>query len=127
LGWSSFSRGFQESNREAPISPHAIARLHNKNIFSNHVRYPIQLKPSDLALAHRVILLDQQEHQPMIEHEYSEWSDYVEYWNIQDVEFEAPHSALERLDRKVDLLISDLETSNNQLLWGNNHIRVQFR
>ncbi|GJM28358.1 MAG: low molecular weight phosphatase family protein [Cyclobacteriaceae bacterium] len=126
LGWRSFSRGFQESNREAPISPHAVNRLHNKNIYPNQVRYPIKLKPSDLALAHRVILLDQQEHKPMMEKEYSEWADYVEYWNIQDVDFEAPHSALDRLERKIDLLISELETNSNQMLWDNNHIRVQF-
>lgn len=126
LGWTSFSRGFQESTREAPISPHAMARLQDKRILANHIRYPIKLNPSDLALAHRIILMDEQEHKPMLESQFSEWSDYVEYWNIQDVEFEEPVSALDRLERKIDLLIGRLESENNQLLWSNNHLRVQF-
>ncbi len=126
LGWSSFSRGFQESTREAPISPNALNRLQDKRICPNQVRYPIKLSPSDLALAHRIILLDEQEHRPMLESQYAEWSDYVEYWNIQDVEFEQPASALDRLERKIDLLIGNLESESNELLWGNNHLKVQY-
>ncbi len=126
LGWRSFSRGFQESTREAPISPHAMNRLSDKYICPSQVRYPIKLKPSDLGLAHRVILMDQQEHWPMMKQEYPEWLDYVEYWNIQDVQFEKPHSALEKLERRIDLLIGDLETANNELLWGNNHLNAQI-
>ena len=126
LGWTSFSRGFQESTREAPISPNALNRLQDKNVLTSQIRYPIKLSPSDLALAHRIILMDELEHKPMLESQFAEWSDYVEYWNIQDVEFEAPASALDRLERKVDLLISNLEAESNQLLWNNNHLKVQF-
>ena len=126
LGWTSFSRGFQESNREAPISPNALNRLDHRNIFISQIRYPIKLSASDLALAHRIILMDETEHKPMLESEFAEWSDYVDYWNIQDVEFELPVTALDRLERKVDLLISNLETESNQLLWDNNHLKVQF-
>lgn len=126
LDWTSFSRGFQESTREAPISHNALDRLHSRNVLTSQIRYPIKLSPSDLALAHRIILMDEQEHKPMLESQFTEWSDYVEYWNIQDVEFEAPASALDRLEKKVDLLISNLEIESNQLLWGNNHLQVQF-
>jgi len=122
LGWRSFSRGFQDSTREAPISPNAMNRLNDKNIYPSQIRYPIKMQPSDLALAHRVILMDQSEHRPMMEDEYYQWADYVEYWDIQDVEFESPVTALDRLDRKIDLLIGDLEMTSNQLTWGNNHL-----
>ena len=126
LGWTSFSRGFQESTREAPISPNALTRLRTRNIFTNQFRYPIKLSPSDLALAQRIILMDEQEHKPMLESQFAEWSDYVEYWNIQDVQFEAPASALDRLESKVDLLIGNLEMESNQVLWDYNHLQIQF-
>ena len=124
IEWTSFSRGFQESTREAPISPHSLERLYLKNIFPNQVRYPIKLSASDLGQAHRIILMDELEHRPMLESQYSEWSDYVEYWNIQDVEVETPKCALDRLERKVDLLIGTLEWESSQLFWKNSHQRV---
>ena len=126
LGWTSFSRGFQESNREAPISLHTLTRLDQKGILLNQVRFPIQLNAADMALAHRIILMDEQEHKPMLLSEYPEWSNHVDYWNIQDVDFEQPVTALERLERKVDLLIGSLETENNQFLWNDNHLKVKF-
>ena len=126
LDWVSFSRGFQESTREAPISPHTLNRLDHKGILPRQVRFPIQLTTADMALAHRIILMDEQEHKPMLQSEYPEWSNHVDYWNIQDVDFEQPFSALERLERKIDLLIGSLETENNQYLWNNNHLEVKF-
>jgi protein-tyrosine phosphatase len=126
LSWTSFSRGFQDSTRKAPISQHALAGLQNKEIYLNQVRYPIKLTPADLAMAHRIILMDESEHKPMLHTHFAEWSDHVEYWNIQDVDFENPESALGRLDRKIDLLIGSLETENNQFLWENNHLKVRF-
>ncbi len=126
LGLTSFSRGFQESTRTAPISPNALNRLQDRRILIDQVRYPIKLSPSDLALAQRIILMDEQEHRSMLESQFGEWSDYVEYWNIQDVEYEAPESALDRLERKVDLLISNLEMESSQPFWDQNHLQLQF-
>lgn len=126
IGWASFSRGFQESTREAPISPHAISRLYEKNIFPGQIRFPIKLSTSDLALAQRVILLDETEHRPMMESQFAEWSDCVEYWNIKDVEFESPVSALDKLERQVDMLIGRLESENSQLIWEESQLRARF-
>ena len=126
LKWTSFSRGFRSSDREAPISRHTMRGLTNKGIYPSQVRYPIKLTPADLALAHRIILMDEQEHRSMLESEFSEWSDYVDYWNIQDIEFKHPDIALEQLDQKIDLLIGSLETESNQFLWNNNHLQVKF-
>ena len=125
LDWNSFSRGFRESTREAPISHHASNALMDKNIFLDQVRYPKQLSPSDLALAHRIILMDDQEHRPMMNSEYPEWFDHVEFWNIQDIDFETPNSALGRLDSKIDLLIGSLEAESNQFYWNNNHLNAR--
>ena len=126
LEWASLSRGFQESTRKAPISQHAYNELISKGIVCNQLRYPIKLSPADLAMAHKIILMDEQEHRPMLMEEYSEWSDYVEYWNIRDVEFESPKTALSRLEKNVNLLIGSLETESNQYLWNNNHLKVQY-
>lgn len=126
LSWTSFSRGFMESTREAPISPHTIQGLSSKGIYLNQLRYPIKLSPADLALAHRIILLDEKEHKPMMESSFAEWSDHVEYWNIRDIDYEKPASALERLDTRIDLLIGSLETASNPYLWQNHRLKVQF-
>ncbi len=124
LTWTSFSRGFQNSDREYPISKHTMKGLTAKGIYPNQVRYPIKLTPSDLALAHRIIIMDEKEHRSMLNSEFSEWSDYVEYWNIQDIDFESPTTALSQLDKKIDLLIGSLETESNQYFWNNNHLKV---
>jgi len=113
IGWAGFSRGFRESNQQAPISQHTLDRLYEKNIFPNQLRYPIKLSASDLALAHRIILMDEHEHRPMLESGFAEWSEYVEYWNIQDIDFETPALALDRLERKIDLLIGTLESDRH--------------
>ena len=125
LKWTSFSRGFRSSDREAPISRHTMRGLTTKGIYPTQVRYPIKLSPADLALAHRIILMDEQEHRPMVDSEFSEWSDYVEYWNIQDIDFESPDIALDQLDKKIDLLIGSLETENNEIFWNTPPLRVQ--
>lgn len=125
LKWTSFSRGFRSSDREAPISRHTMRGLTAKGVFPTQVRYPIKLSAADLALAHRIILMDEQEHRPMLESDFSEWSDHVEYWNIQDIDFESPDIALDHLNQNIDLLIGSLETESNHFLWSNNHLKVQ--
>ena len=126
LKWTSTSRGFRSSDREAPISRNTMRGLTTKGIYLTQVRYPIKLSPADLALAHRIILMDELEHRPMMESEFSEWSDHVEYWDIRDIEYESPDQALNRLDKKIDLLIASLETESNQFLWSNNHLKTQI-
>jgi len=125
LDWTSLSRGFQESTREAPLSLHAYNGLSAKGIYCNQVRFPIKLTTADLGMAHRVILMDEHEHRPMLTAEYAEWSDHVDSWNIRDIDLETPDTALERLDKKINLLIASLETENNQNFWANNHLKAQ--
>ncbi|MDH3709696.1 MAG: hypothetical protein OER04_07395 [Cyclobacteriaceae bacterium] len=108
LNWRAFSRGFQESTRPWPISPNAKHGLAAKGITLDQTRYPMKLDPKDLSDAYHVILMDEIEHRPMMTEEYPEWLSRVDFWQIRDIDFESPHSALAKLDIRLQRLMADL-------------------
>ncbi len=118
LQWRSFSRGFQDSTREAPISPNAIRGLKGKGIQLSQVRYPIKLSTADLVTADHIFLMDALEHRPMMETHFPQWMDLVNFWDIRDVDFVHPKVALPQLDRQIDLLIGNLEMQSTTPLWA---------
>ena len=108
LEWRAFSRGFQDSTRPLPISPNAQKALATKGILLDQTRYPIKLSEKDLNDAYAIIMMDEIEHRPMLLNEYPEWMERVEFWRIRDVDFEAPQSALSKLDVMLQRLMAHL-------------------
>lgn len=119
LDWKAFSRGFQESTRPWPISPNARTGLKAKGIQLDQTRYPIKLSPDDMTSAYHIVLMDEIEHKPMIALEYPEWMEQVEFWQIRDVDFEAPRSALPKLDHQLNVLLRSL-VLDRSTYWGIN-------
>ncbi len=109
LDWMAFSRGFEDSTRPWPISPNAKKRLKIKSIPLKQIRYPIRLSAQDLTQASRIILMDEIEHRPMLTSQYPQWLSRVEFWQIRDVDFESPHSALPKLEERLERLVTDLQ------------------
>ncbi len=102
-----FSRGFQESTRPFAISPNAQNGLESKNIPFDLSRFPIKLQPKDFMAADQIILMDEIEHYPMLKEEYPEWMNRAIFWQIRDIDFESPCSALPKLEQQLEVLLND--------------------
>lgn len=84
------------------LSPHAIAALDELGIeVPDPVRVPKQFELSMLAEDVRVIALCEREHRPMVMRDFPEALDSIEFWSVEDVEFESPTKALKRIRELV--------------------------
>jgi protein-tyrosine phosphatase len=104
------SRGIRlnPAKNHGPLSPHAISYLELLNIPYRYQEFPKKLELSDLQEASRIILLDENEHRPMIRNSFPEWEDKVEYWNFEDDYIISPDVVLPGLHRKVKELFKSL-------------------
>jgi len=101
-GWQAMSRGLAIHLVLGPISPHVVKALQARGIpLTCTTPDRTQLTEADLAQATRVVALKEREHRPMIRKLFPAWEDRVEYWNVHDVEYLSPHSALPEIERCV--------------------------
>jgi protein-tyrosine phosphatase len=56
-----------------------------------------------------VVALKDTEHRPMIEHRFAGVAHRVEYWDVDDIEYLDPQTALGKIDDLVGLLIGSLQ------------------
>ena len=91
------------------ISPFTRKGLAERGIvLDNHQRLPRALKEDDLTRAHRMIALNQVEHQPYVEKQFPAWADRVEYWRVSDLDYASAEHALSEIERQVRALIGQL-------------------
>lgn len=109
LDYQAWSRGLQESNRPFPISSNAVTRLKSLNLDLERYRFPIKLRPHELAQVDHIIIMDEQEHLPMMQEFYPEWITQVDFWQIRDVQFESPNSALPKLIKRMEQFVLELQ------------------
>lgn len=104
------SRGLGLTDRNVgPISKNTRRELLRLGVeLQEEDRYPLAASEADFEAAARVIAVDEDEHTPMIELQYSGWVDRVEYWRVQDVEYIPPSEALPVLRRQVEALVEEL-------------------
>lgn len=114
LRWHAFSRAVAESlfpENVGPMSPHALNALQAKGIApGGAARDPVLCTADDFAEAARVVALKAAEHRPMIERRFADVAHRVEYWNVDDIEFLDPPTALGKIDELVGRLIRRLRT-----------------
>lgn len=112
IAWRSFSRGLvvdRISNNIGPISHAAQHRLATRGIhLPADIRFPAQLLEPDLLAADLIIAMKEAEHRPMFTERFPAWTDRVEYWHIDDVDYARPEDALTALERSVRQLIDRL-------------------
>lgn len=104
-----FSRGLEvfAARNEGPISTHTLEYLQLLAIEPpNPLAFPEQLKETDLALASRVILLDEAEHRPMLKKYFPGWENRVECWAYPDIQFRAPEEILPAISKEVRQLMN---------------------
>ena len=113
LGWHAFSRGVAENlfpENVGPMSPYTLNALQAKGIApGGAARDPVLCSVDDFAQAELVVALKDSEHRPMIERRFAGVAHRVEYWNVDDIEFLDPPTALGKIDELVERLIGSLQ------------------
>ncbi len=111
LGWVADSRALLRNpwslGNYGPISPFAMQELEKRAIPFSRERFPKQLEAHEISEFQRIIALDRDEHQPMIETDYP-WLTRLDYWDIKDLRDEPAESALRRLENHLQTLIHEL-------------------
>lgn len=112
LAWHAVSRAVAENlfpENVGPMSPYTLNALHAKGITpGGGTRNPALCTVDDFAEAALVVALKDTEHRPMIERRFAGVAHRVEYWNVDDIEFLDPPTALGKIDELVERLIGSL-------------------
>ena len=111
LAWQAQSRGLEpDPLNQGPMSRNTMAALRKLGIpLDQHLRLPIRATADDFRGAHHVVAVKEAEHRPMIEREFREWLDRVEFWHVHDLDCCGPEEALPQLDLHVSALIERLQ------------------
>ncbi len=93
LRWRATSRGLKAwmADGQGPISHHTMERLVACGIHvGDDVRFPVQLTAADLENADLVVAVKEAEHRPMMEEQFPQWANGIEYWHIDDLDCAHP-------------------------------------
>ncbi|MFA5257374.1 MAG: hypothetical protein WC360_04430 [Opitutales bacterium] len=111
LPWRAFSRGLAIHMAEGDISYHTELALERRGIALCHTgRTRVALCAEDFARASRIIALDEREHRPMVQEQFPELIDRVEFWTCQDMPWDNPEHCLPSIEKRVSNLLSELES-----------------
>jgi protein-tyrosine phosphatase len=109
LNWQAESRGLaieRGFNNIGAISPHAIKGLRERGLsVLADERLPLQATDADFAIANKVIVLDEEEHHPIMLERFPQWIEKVEYWRVYDLDRIAPVIALRQIEHNLIQLI----------------------
>jgi protein-tyrosine phosphatase len=110
LDWTADSRGLAlDACNHGPISRHTVAELKVRGIASDTCdRLPLPVSEADLAAADRIIAVKEDEHRPLVEAKFPEWTGRVEFWHVHDLDCATPDVAIPHLQREVEQLIDAL-------------------
>ncbi|HEY9627205.1 MAG TPA: low molecular weight phosphatase family protein [Coleofasciculaceae cyanobacterium] len=116
LDWRATSRGLglsQENNNVGAISPNVIAALGERGVqMPDSLRNPTQVTEHDLKTADRTIAVDEPEHRPLLNAQFPQWVDGVEYWRVRDLDENTTVSPLIQLEQNIQRLIEQLGCSD---------------
>lgn len=71
---------------------------------------PIQAEEKHLEKADRIVATCRREHAPMVQDLFPRYLNKVEFWEVEDIEFEEPGKAILRLGQTTLDLIGELNT-----------------
>lgn len=114
LSWSSFSRAVAEKlspENVGPISRYALEALKARGIRAAGASCnPVLCALADFAGAELIVALKDAEHRPMIESRFPSVTDRIQYWDVDDIEYLDPKTALSKIDGLVEMLIRRLKS-----------------
>ena len=110
LPFTAFSRGLRlnPSKNTGLISPHAQPFLAGLDIAPQQLGQALALSVEDLRFASHVVVMDENEHRPMMRSQFPEWEHKVEYWRLEDDYIVGPEIILPQLQKRVESLIATL-------------------
>lgn len=109
LEWQAISRGLAIHLVQGDLSPQTQKMMEEKQIpraATGETR--VQIKEVDFRGAQKVIALQHHEHYPMMQRQFADWADKIEYWDVADIEFVSPQFALKRIEQLAEELIAQL-------------------
>jgi protein-tyrosine phosphatase len=111
LGWQATSRGLDlHAENVGPISPAVVRALARREVvLEEPIRFPVAVTERDLRAADLVVALKEQEHRPLLDHQFPGWYRRVEFWHIDDLDLAPVDVALEQLEREVQSLVQRLQ------------------
>ena len=113
LGWCAFSRGpTPEMTEMTGLAPHARQGLETRCSGLHHTaadKTPLQAE--DLEMAHLIIALSQQEHEPMIASRFPDWTGQFNFWSVEDLPLSSVDEALSQIEDEVAALLTAIRQS----------------
>jgi len=111
LDWKAGSRGLGTHLNPpnwGPLSPYTVEAVGSRGIACPSLtRAPAACLRADLESADRVIAVKDAEHRPMMQQQFSDFADRIEYWHVHDLDGATPAEALVQIERHVlDLIRS---------------------
>ena len=109
LPWQAYSRGLAIHWADGFLSPFTEAALAERQISVSHTGSGrIQLTENDLESADLRIALDRAEHLDMMEQQFPNWTQRVEYWDVPDMPAALPETALPSIESQIFHLLDRL-------------------
>lgn len=110
IGWRAASRGLMlVKENVGPLSCHTIDRLTALGIpFDGHQRLPRAVEYEDFQAAQHIVAVKRAEHHPLLQAQFPEWLERVEFWDIHDVDCAEASEAIAELESRVLALLNRL-------------------
>lgn len=110
LRWLADSRGLQlYPLNVGPISRHTLAVLQSRGIVCDSLtRFPLLATEADFVVAHHIVAVKETEHRPLMEANFPQWRERVEYWHVHDLDCATADEAMPQLERHVLQLLERL-------------------
>lgn len=109
LPWDAFSRGLNIDAVDGDISPFtekALSRQRLDQSLTGSTR--VSLSRFDLERADRSIALKEEEHRKLMQDQFPDWADAIDYWHVHDLDAATPEMALPQIHRHVAELVEVL-------------------
>lgn len=110
LAWQAYSRGLAIHFAQGDLARETRMMLEQKKIpltMTGATR--VQIQEKDFIESQKIIALQRHEHYPMMQKQYPEWADRIEYWDVADIGFVSSRLALSRIEQNVSELVQQLE------------------
>src|SRR5437016_2733301 len=110
LAWQADSRALNpDPANVGPMSRATMAALRKLGIpFEHCLRMPVLATPPDFEAAHHVVAVKEAEHRPLMQRNFPQYVERVEFWHVHDLDCAGPDEALPHLDREVAALLERL-------------------
>lgn len=115
LAWNAVSRGLAPDPRNpGPMSRDTITALQKQGItVEEYLRLPIKVTDNDFESNHHIVAVKEAEHRSMIQRDYPDRLENVEFWHVHDLDCCGPEEAISHLEQEVTGLLLRLSHSES--------------